>query len=506
MFKIFKKIILAVTLVVLTALAFSSCTKNDGILEYKSVKGGYEVVGLADKDAENVEIPETFKGKSVIAIGDEAFRGTNIKSISIPSTVKGFGLNAFEYCLSLRSVELKEADSFADASFENIYSNPLYLGGELYVDGEQVKSLELDCDMVSDYAYAGCTSIESLKLSGVAEIGVNAFDSCKNLASVDFGASLEKIGSFGFSNNDALTEVELPDSVLALGHSVFSYNTALCDVSLPEGVCEIPMRAFQGCSALKNINLENIEVIGEHAFYDCVGLEALSISDKTQKICEYAFYNCAGVKVIDIAEGSALEAIEESAFRGCSALETLYLDRAESLKAIGKHAFEYCVSLKNLTLPGSLETLGDWSFASCDSLQMTVFEGVGYIGNDENPYILVYKLVDQENIDIELHDGAKFIHQGAFLNAKALSTVKIKSGVRSIGSQAFAFCTSLIEITIPATTKEIGDGAMMGCFALSTVYFSGSKDQWTNSKNENYVKKGTNWNYNAGKYSVIYGS
>ena len=502
MIKIIKRAGLVLFLVVVMALALSSCTKDDGLIKYKSVKGGYEVVGVVDKNAESVVIPESFNGKSVVGIADEAFRGTNIQSISIPSSVKSIGLNAFEYCLFLDVVELSSADLMANVKLENIYSSPFNNGAALFVGGEMVTELKINGGKISDYAYAGCTSIEELVLFEVEEIGVGSFKDCVGLKAAYLDSKLVSIGANAFSGN-ALGTVTIPKSCVSIGHSAFSYNSQLRSVILPDSITKIADRTFSNCGALEIINLENIVEIGGYAFYNCESMTTLDLSAKTLKIEEYAFYNC-GLTVVNIPEDSNLEFIGEAAFRGCTALEEIYLDKAKSLVTIGKSAFEYCEGLTDLTLPSSLEELGDWAFSGCDNLKYNIQNGVGYIGNHENRFIMLHKYLDQSKTKVSVSDKTKFIHTAAFKDAKSLTSVRMIASVRSIGSQAFAFCTSLEELILPKSLRIIGDGAIMGCKAISSVKFMGTSDQWNKSEDPGYVKKGTNWKYGAGKYSISY--
>lgn len=503
MSKIVRRIILASFLVIVIAAMLSSCAKNDGTLEYRSVKGGLEVTGLADRDATDVKIPSEYKGKKVVSVGEGAFRGTNIESVSVPPTVKSFGLNAFELCASLNKVELEDARSFADATFANEYANPLSCGAELYEGGNKIEELFLSSEEVSNYAYAGA-GITTLDLSGVKSIGDGAFKNCASLVSVNFGDKVESIGISAFSGA-AISELTLPVSVKSVGHSAFSSNKSLVSVNIPATLTELADRVFFSCSALENINLDNVKSIGVGAFYECSALKSVTLSQLTLKIGEHAFYNCNGLETVNIPEGAALEFIGEYAFCGCSALRDLYLGNAKALKTVGAHAFEYCVSLENVTVPSSLEELGDWAFASCHMLNLTEKDGVGYIGNAEAPYIIAYKHINDEFTNITIQPGARFVHQGAFLGKKTITNITMSSGVISVGSQAFSFCTGLKEITFAKTLRTLGDSALMGCTALEKVRFKGASAQWTDSKNENYVKKGSNWNFNAGSYKIYYG-
>ena len=502
MAKIIKRAAIAGAFIVLAIIMLASCTKDDGTIKYRSVKGGYEVIGVVDKNAESVVIPESFNGMAVVGIAKEAFRGSSVVSVSIPETVKSIGLNAFEFCSALKRVELSASEELADVAMENFYSSPFNNGAELYVGGNKITDITFSCESVGDYAYAGCSSIESVTLSGVKSVGVGSFKDCGNIFSVDFGDALGSVSSNAFSGN-SLVSVILPESCASIGHSAFSYNAKLESVSLSSTIVRIPDRAFSNCSALESINVDSIEEIGAYAFYRCEGLGEITVSQKLKSIGEYAFYS-SGLVRVNIPEDSELEIIGEAAFRGCTSLEEIYLDRARGLKTIEKSAFEYCESLRNLTLPSSLETLGDWSFSGCDNLQYNKSGGVGYIGNAENKFVMAHKFIDQEKTRVSISDKTKFVHTGAFKDAKHILSVRMVGGVVSIGAQAFAFCSSIEEFVLPKTLRSIGDGAIMGCTSLATVNFMGTSDQWNQSSNSGYVKKGTNWRYNAGYYKINY--
>ena len=51
----------------------------------------------------------------------------------------------------------------------------------------------------------------------------------------------------------------------------------------------------------------------------------------------------------------------------------------------------------------------------------------------------------------------------------SIKTVKIGSGITSIGDHAFSFCPVLEKVTIPSTVTSIGDSAFEACVALEAV-------------------------------------
>lgn len=80
--------------------------------------------------------------------------------------------------------------------------------------------------------------------------------------------------------------------------------------------------------------------------------------------------------------------------------------------------------------------------------------------------------------DVEIADTVKSIGGFAFLGCADLKSITIPSGVTSIGDEAFMDCENLEKVTIGAGVKTIGEGAFLDCTKLRDVYFNGTKAQW----------------------------
>ncbi|MBR0231737.1 MAG: leucine-rich repeat protein [Clostridia bacterium] len=50
--------------------------------------------------------------------------------------------------------------------------------------------------------------------------------------------------------------------------------------------------------------------------------------------------------------------------------------------------------------------------------------------------------------------------------------------MRVIDSEAFRGCTSLTNVIIPAGVKSIEMDSFDGCIRLTTVYYTGTEEQW----------------------------
>ena len=127
----------------------------------------------------------------------------------------------------------------------------------------------------------------------------------------------------------------------------------------------------------------------------------------------------------------------------CSTLTSLTLP--SSLQSIGDSAFEDCSSLSSLTFSSTLQSIGYWAFRGCTSLRSVIC----------NKF---YKVIGQMLLS---SDGTKVI---AYWGEN--SEVTIPEGVQSIGDSAFRDCSSLTSLTLPSSLQSIGDSAFYGCKSL----------------------------------------
>ncbi len=90
---------------------------------YTEDEGGITITGYVGKDS-TLEIPDIIDGNIVTAIGDKAFAESNVKSVTVPDTVKTIGSRAFFACEHLHIVNMKEGlKSIGDHAFA---SNPVF--------------------------------------------------------------------------------------------------------------------------------------------------------------------------------------------------------------------------------------------------------------------------------------------------------------------------------------------------------------------------------------------
>lgn len=215
---------LAAIMLIAALAVFSSCGKNDGVLEYAKENDGYHVIGVKDTAATEIVIPAELDGTPVTVIDSFAFKDCeSVKKITVPSSVKEMEFCAFRNCTGLEELvfnaeNCKVASPFSKAGTAS--------GGVAVTFGKTVKIVP-----------AGLFTVQS---------GVDGEElSPPKIKSVTFeeDSVCEQIGASAFTNTD-IEAVNLPASLKIIGSSAFSGCKKMTSVTLPEGLETIESHAF----------------------------------------------------------------------------------------------------------------------------------------------------------------------------------------------------------------------------------------------------------------------
>ena len=144
--------------------------------------------------------------------------------------------------------------------------------------------------------FADCKNLTSITLcEGIETIESNAFTGCTNLKSIQLPASIKQITGWAFYGS-GLQKPVLRESGRIL---VFCPPTAAgTEYTVPESVREIGMQAFAELHNLQRIILpEGLQIIRERAFIAC-GFESVSLPKSIKHIEAGAFYDCEKLKDI----------------------------------------------------------------------------------------------------------------------------------------------------------------------------------------------------------------
>eukprot|EP00986_Skeletonema_menzelii_P001094 scaffold293_cov148-Skeletonema_menzelii.AAC.6 len=111
-----------------------------------------------------------------------------------------------------------------------------------------------DVEIIELAAFAGCVSLRGIKLLGVREIRLGAFQRCTALSDVEFGDELETVGEHAFR-----------------------YCTSLRSIKM-QSVRTIHGLAFGFCHQLNDVEFgSDLETIGSDSFYYCHRLQRITI-------------------------------------------------------------------------------------------------------------------------------------------------------------------------------------------------------------------------------------
>ncbi len=162
--------------------------------------------------------------------------------------------------------------------------------------------------------------------------------------------------------------------------------------------------------------------------------------DGNYEIVGYVF---GGVELLDIAvpadiEGRAITGIGADAFKGAKNIKSISLPA--SLQYIGDYAFYDCDYITAVVIPDSVVTVGTGVFQGCDALTTVTFS-----------------------------KSLTLVGDFAFKDCAKLQNPVLPEGLVSIGIGAFDGCKALTAVTIPTTVVKIGDTAFYGCSNLEAV-------------------------------------
>ena len=402
---------------------------------------------------------------SIEVIGDYAFYGcTGLTEIIFPETLKRIGEGAFGVCYNLFEINIPAGVEVGARAYYNcVQSNSQ---GQI-VSGPNKITIG-DGAVIGQEAFAVCEGVFSLELGNDVTLGVGAFYLCSNLGrgTVELGnlteipescfgmnlslenidlSGVKKIGANAFSTNyngqvtgGSLTEIDL-SSVEELGDYAFFGQTSLEDVTLGSELKEINKYAFAYCVTLTEINLDNVEIIREGAFFNNIG--SVNLTDT---------YPGAGLTELDMP----------------------------NLRIVEAGAFEYAIWVEKVNMP-KVEEVGEMAFSG---LLATATDSSGNQWNVILSSLKEVTLPTDSEIDVVLNNGAFYL-------SGSLETINCERVV-SMGDAVFMYCMSVKEINAPECTQigemcfyeaesatkihvplieEVPDGAFFGTEALTSV-------------------------------------
>ena len=488
-----------------------------------SIKRIGDSVFSGRRDLTSIDIPE-----GVVSIGSSAFdMCMNLSTVNFPSTLKTIGERAFFYC------SIGGTLSFA-SGLESI-------GSKAFMR-TRVGALVLPATttLVDTYAFSECSSLQSLTvLSSACSIKAYAFASCPRLTSIDIaeGASVDSYayGAPPIIEPDEPEEPDVPSNatvytncfMIVGGHIPHLVCTAegLGGIDFAVDKClsndwEVCIHFTEGDEArivkarpesyLLTDNVftnKNATITGNaqpfvFVFYNWYksrsktwyGYMSIALDENARLvILDSAVCNQQGVlkvpgtqdvpasvtfKTVDCGDwleldkqcvpedtqgwidippeidGKPIRAVRSGAFLNCQGMTKITIP--DTIEWIGDGAFTHCTALTEIALPSSVTNVGRRVASYCDSL------GVVCIGGGDLSFgDLAFGRTSITRLVIG--SGVTRIDNCAFAANPKLASVTIPPSVALIARESFQACGSLKSVSIPWRTI-VEDGAFpSGC-------------------------------------------
>ena len=343
-------------------------------------------------------LPEKVKGKTITAIGAEAFKGnTSLDGIYISSSkITSIGDSAFYGCTKLKNIYLPSTvTSIGQKAFYNtaatsitIPSSMTSIGNYAFYGMSKLEKISIPSKVTSigQYAFGFDSALTSVTIpNNVTSLGFAAFYGCSKLSSLKIGTGLTTIGGAAFRNT-ALTSQYIPKTVTSVGSYAFGYKYADSTYTRDTAFTEIsgyPNTAAQTYCTNYNVPFKSLLQYSKSSDGKSIKIEKYTgtdsivvIPDKIDglPVTSIAGYAFNGTSVTKVTLPANMTALDGYAFYGASKLTTIVFP--SGLTSIGQYAFEFCTSLKSITIPNTVTYIGAGAFYGCTSLA-TVNLGTG---------------------------------------------------------------------------------------------------------------------------------
>ena len=432
-------------------------------------------------------------------VGEGAFANcSSLKKVTLGANIKTLPSRLFINCTSLESIVGANSTNQTEGEPKADLSQIVGFG-YIYVSSgkKQFK--------VGSYTFQNCTSIKEVILSSADTsivLGDYLFDGCTNLAYVNktkvdgteekpvylsrFPDQLVYLGKYSFRNT-ALSRVRMPDSLTSLGETLNGDSGYTGEPSAlwstTEGkedeyktTSKQMSGAFDGCTQLTYLDLNNVIRIGGLAFRNC-------------PLTEVAGTKNAEGKITGELDLSKVQVFGKGAFSGTGLkkvnLSGVWYSNTGTTKAkypmgFGDGAENYTTQLTNSDSEGVFE--------NCAQLETVTFSevtsGAHGTSSSQAAKITLGKLMFKNCGKLEsvvLPKSVTALPQSGFYGCSKLSDIVINGTLTSFGNYTFAGCTSLEAIDLSeATATSIATGMFDGCEKLADVKLNTGRLQYIN--------------------------
>lgn len=428
------------------------------------------------KDCENL-VSVTIEEGSGVYLGsfENCYSLTTLPSTNYQGTYSYTSSNRFKNCYSLTTLTI--TDGLTDinpSSFMNCYNlksislpeTVKYLGREAFRNCYNLTSIVIPSKVtrLNDAAFYNCINLRNVKLNeGLVSIGSSVFYNCGLLTSITLPSTVETIENSAFSKTSLETIKFAENSkIKTIGQNVFTECSYLETITLPEGLETIDYRAFYNCTRLKSIKVPStVTYVGHEAFYGCASLTSAIILGNITSLENSTFENCYQLSSVTLPD--SITKIYSKVFMSAYKLKEINLPK--ELTSIGYQAFSDCYLLEGIEFSDKLEKIDGFAFSGCKGIkEIKIPASVTTLGTGSFQNYGVSKVVFEENSSITTL-GSQAIN--TYLDVLVLPT-----SITSVAGNAFTMKENS-KIFYYGTSEEWGQITFKSSntTAKATVYY-----------------------------------
>lgn len=282
-------------------------------------------------------------------------------------------------------------------------------------------------------------------------------------------------GVFALAEHGFISLPWMKESYTVESGRLISYVGSAREITVPDGVTSIASDAFDGNKYLKIINLPgSVRDIGVGCFSSCPSLEEVRVSEGSAIRSDDGMIISADGGILLFINRSEITAelvipegihTLDASFNKCGVLESITLP--STLDSLGEKVFANCISLTSVDL-GGVKEIGDEAFKNCGVLEDVSFPEVETVGNEAFAGCESLQYIDLRQVEVILEKA---------FSRTGIVYANLGESVLTIDASAFSSCKELKTIILPDTVAFIHLEAF-SLTPIEAVYYKGSAEQW----------------------------